>query len=269
MKKKIALACVIALMLSSLVLASCGGSSGITQADYDIINTKLQTALANLTAATTEKENAQGDLQSAQADITALEAEIAKLKALYENTGATAKEIVTKLVKDYYDSHYYLKNIYDCNNMASDLWDMLKKLNISSVIVIGSKDVVVTDILNTDHAWVMADLGNGEKLALDATGGQAITKEQNPLYYQGWTFSDPAALKANDDLKVAYNTRVNFINNLVAEINDAMNLYNNSSNQAEADKYLLLYNTLKDIKAAEEVAINQLKTQIDGLSTPL
>jgi hypothetical protein len=153
--------------------------------------------------------------------------------------------------------------------MASDLWDMLKKLNISSVIVIGSKDVVVTDILKTDHAWVMADLGNGEKLALDATGGITVTSEQNPLYYQGWIFNDPAALKANDELKVAYNTRVGFVNTLAAEINEATALYNNSSNQAEADKYLELYNKLKEIKAAEEVILTQTMSEINALAVKL
>lgn len=271
MKKAILLIVVLGLMLS-LVLTGCS-SGGISQEDYDAI-------LAQLADARTQVNQAQADLSSAldgkaaeeaklQEQIDSLNEELDELKAKYEIGGATTTETVTKLVKAYYESHYYQKGVYDCNNMASDLWDMLKDLGINSVIVIGDIETGVSDILSTTHAWVLADVENGEKLALDATAGRAIIKDENALYYQGWTFNDPAELKRNDDLRTEYNTRVENRNTLAAEVNSAMTLYNNSSTQAEADKYLTLYNKLKELKDAQEAILTQLKAQIDELATKL
>jgi hypothetical protein len=59
---------------------------------------------------------------------------------------------------------------------------------------------------------------------------------------------------------------VSWVNLLVAEVNTAMGLYNNSSNQADADKYLELYNKLKQLKDAQAAILLQIKAQIDGLA---
>jgi hypothetical protein len=144
---------------------------------------------------------------------------------------------------------------------------MLKAQGISSVIVVGDVDNAIGDILQSNHAWVLANVDNGGKLALETTAGVAYTKTEKPLYYRGRAFNSPTDLKAINDLKREYNTRVEFRNQLANEVNAAMNLYNNSSSQTEADKYLALYNKLKELKDAQEAKLLQLQTQINSLAT--
>lgn len=280
--KKIMLLVAALVLLISIALTGCS-SGGIAQADYDAVLSQLAdartelnqakadltTAQADVTKSQADKAAAQSSLQAAQASITSLEQQLADLKAQYESVGATTTEIVTGIVKSYYESHLYQKDVYDCNNYASDVWDMLQKLNIDSVIVIGDVQTGVSDILNTTHAWVLVDVENGEKLAFDATTGKPVTKAENPLYYQGWTFNDPAALKANDDLKTEYNTRVSLRNILADEVNAAQASYNNAPNQTEADKYMVLYTKLKELKDAQEAILIQLAAQVNGLAVKL
>jgi hypothetical protein len=267
--KKIALVIITLLILLSVTLTGC--SSGIPQTTLDAANAKI-------TDLQTQLSKAQADLASAKTKQTADEAalndqikalnkQITDLKAQYVTTGANTLETVTKMAKAYHDSHYYIRDVYDCNNYAADFWDMLKQINISSVIVIGSKDKAVTDILASDHAWVLVDLGNGEKVVVDPTGGMVVKKADNPLYYQGWTFNTPGDLKANDDLKAAYNARVNVRNTLAAESNKALDLYNSAADQTEMIRYLTLYDKLEALKADQETILRQTMTQINSFST--
>ena len=271
MKQKIFMVLAAVILLLSLTLAGCAGGSTVTVTNTSTTTTTATTGVsqADYDSLQNQLTKAQSDKTAAEAEVTTMEAQVAALKAQYETTGLTTEEVVKKVTAQYYLSHYYDKDIYDCNNMASDLWDMFKKLGISSKIVIGDVDNQINDILASNHAWVLVEVSAGQFLALDATGGMAVTKTENPLYYRGWSFSDPAKLKQNDDLKTEYNTRVAFINTLVVEVNAAMNLYNNSSTQAEADKYLLLYNKLKDLKAAQESILLQVQAQINSLTNPL
>ncbi len=123
---------------------------------------------------------------------------------------------------------------------------MLKAAGVSSVVVVGNKDNPITDILQSNHAWVLAEVGPGQYLALETTGGFTVTASQNPLYYRGWSFASPADLKSYNDLVKEYNTRVGFRNNLNDEAN-------NTSDPAVFDKLTALRleqeNTLNDIKA--------------------
>jgi hypothetical protein len=95
-----------------------------------------------------------------------------------------------------------------------------------------------------------------------------MTQAEHPLYYHGWYFSSPTDLKANNDLIKEYNVRVIFRNTLAAETNSAMALYNsNLDDPTQADKYMVLYTKLKQLKDNQETILNQLKVQIDSLAT--
>jgi len=272
MKKKVLLALITVALLFSLTLAGCGG--GIPQADYDSIQaqlaeaqSKLTQALADLAQAKDGKAAAEAGLQDALDGIADLEKQIADLKALYEFEGDTLAEIVARIARNYHETHFYSKtDMFICSDMASEIWNMLKARGITSAIVIGNKDTRITDILQSNHAWVLADIGNGEKLAVETTAGTVIPRSQNANYYHGWSFTSPTDLKSNNDLIKEYNLRVGFRNLLAEEVNNALILHNNSSNQAEADKYLTLYNKLKELKDAHEEILVQLKSQIDGLA---
>jgi hypothetical protein len=287
--KRILLIVAAMVLLLPLALTACS-SGGVDQAKYDDAMSQAADAMKQLNDTRANLEKAQADLTKAQADKQAADAglqaaqgtqadlqkqidnltqQLNDLKKQSDTTGATTTEIVTRLVQAYEKSHAYQKDIYDCNNYATDIWDMLQKLNINSVIVIGDIDTGVSDILATTHAWVLVDVGGGQKLAFDGTYGKAFTKAEKPLYYQGWTFATPADLKANDDLRAQYNAGVVFRNTLNNEVNSAMTLYNNSANETEADKYMTLYNKLKALKTAQETALTQLAAQINALATKL
>src|SRR4030042_1408602 len=277
MKKKILLALVPVVLLFSIVFTGCaGGTSGVPQTQYDQVSAQLANAQSQLTQAQndlaalqSQKSAVDSDLQAARAQVADLQQQVADLEAQYKLTGATKAETAEKIVKYYESTHLYEKDIYDCNNMASDVWNMLKAQGISAVIVVGSIEYQITNILQSDHAWVLAEVAPGEYLALDPTVGKAFTNAANSRYYRGWSFTNPATLKANDDLRAEYNARVSFVNVLVTEKNAAQTLYNNSSTQAEADKWLALYNKLGELKDAQEALLNVVMNQINQLATPL
>ncbi len=266
MKKKVLLVFVALALLLTIALTGCSGS-GIAQADYDSIVARLNQALDDLKSAQNEKAAADSALRDTRAQVTDLEKQIADLKAMYEFTGDSLADIAAKIVANYHATHVYSKtDMFICGDMSSEVWNMLKAQGISSVIVIGNPDAAVTDILQSNHAWVLADVGNGEKLALETTAGTVVPRSQNVNYYRGWSFSSPTDLKANNDWIKEYNLRVEFRNLLANEVNAAINLYNNASTQAEADKYFELYNKLKEMKEDQEAILIQLQDNIDGLA---
>ncbi len=278
MKKNILLALVTLILLFSIVFTGCA-ADGVAQEKYDQVVAQLadaQSALTqaqnNLSTLQSQKSAVDSDLQAAQAQITDLQQQVADLQqqvAKYEYTGLTKSQIAEKIVQNYQASHLYEEDVYDCNNMASDVWNMLKAQGINAVIVVGSIEHLITDILQSDHAWVLAEVAPGEQLALDPTVGQTFTRTANSRYFRGWSFATPADLKANDDLKLEYNVRVSFINTLGTAVNEAINLYNSSSTQAEADKWWALYIKLKELKTAQETLATSLMNQINQLATPL
>jgi hypothetical protein len=272
MKKKIALVFVTILLLLTAVLTGCSSGSGITQAQLDEVNaqkaavqTQLDKAQTDLASAQTEKIAEVNTLNTQVKDLTK---QIADLKAQYEWVGLTPAQTVEKLVQNYTATHTYsTTDMFICGDMSSEVWNMCKAQGITSVIAIGDPNSAITNILQSNHAWVLADIGGGQKLALETTAGIVMTQAEHPLYYHGWYFSSPTDLKANNDLIKEYNVRVGFRNMLVSEVNSAMALYNNSDNQADADKYMVLYTKLQQLKTDQETILNQLKAQIDSLAT--
>jgi hypothetical protein len=185
MKMKILVVIATFILLFSITLSGCSGGStvtvtstatttvasttGVSQADYDNLQSQLT--------------KAQADKTAAQASVASLEAQVAALKAQYEFTGGTLADTAARLVANYHATHVYsITDYFICGDMASEVWNMLKAQGISSVIVVGNVDNTVTDILQSNHAWVLATVDNGGKLALETTAGVAYTKTEKPLY---------------------------------------------------------------------------------------
>jgi hypothetical protein len=259
MKKGIIFLLLAAVLLISLVFSGCQ-TTGISQAQYDQVAAQLADAQSKLTKAQTDLTKAQADkaavdtqLKSAQAQIVTLQSQVSQSSIV----GATPAETAAKIVKNYKDTHVY--STYDyfvCSDMASEVWNMLKAQNISSVIVVGKVDAGITDILQSDHAWVLAAVAPGDYLALETTGGYVVKKSEHPYYYRGWSFSSPADLKSNNDWIKEYNTRVGFRNQLNSEANKAI------SNPT-------LYNKLVELRTAQENTLNDLKAAISKLAVPV
>lgn len=241
-------------------------------ADLQTAQSKLTKAQSDLAALQSQKAAADVDLQAAQADVASFQSQVASLqlqansltkqvadlKTQYEFVGLTPTEMAGQMLENYANAHVYMVDIYDCNNMATDIWNMLKKQGINSVIVVGRVDFSVTDIFLTDHAWVLAEISPGEYLALETTGGMVMPQNtKNALYYQGWYFNDPAEL--ND-----YLTMVDMHNMLVAEDNTVIDEYNVATTQAERDRLEAIHDKFVELIGNEELALQAILT-VDSL----
>jgi outer membrane murein-binding lipoprotein Lpp len=276
MKKKIGLALIAVILLLPIVLAGCQ-EGGIAQETYDKVVAEFNEIKAKYTDALTkydelkaEKDAVDAQLQDCQAKNAQLESQIAALKGEYELTGATLTETAEKIVKYYHETHVYSTyDLFVCSDMAAEVWNMLKAQGIDSIIVVGNKDAAISDILQSNHAWVLAQVEGGKYLALETTGGYSVSASKNPLYYRGWSFDSPADLKSYNALVREYNVRVGFRNLLADEVNDAAELHNNAASPTEAEKWLALYDKLKELKVDQENILNDIMTQINGLAAVL
>jgi outer membrane murein-binding lipoprotein Lpp len=294
MKKRFLYILITALLLLPVVFTGC--QSGVPQADYDQVMSQLTDAQSQITAAQddltalqndlatlqtakdtlqTEKDSvaaqlaeAQIDIETLEAQVAALEAQVSALKAEYELAGYTPAETAEKIVKYYHDTHVYSSyDLFVCSDMAAEVWNMLKAIGIESVIAVGNVDTAISDILQSNHAWVLAEVAPGQYLALETTGGYSVPESENPLYYRGWAFDSPADLKSYNELVQEYNTRVDFRNLFASEANEAASLYNDSTTPAEADKWLTLYDKFIELINDQEAILNTLMAQINSLAS--
>jgi hypothetical protein len=273
MNKKI-LFTLIAVVVLLVPLVFTGCQSGVPQADYDQVKSQLTEAQSQLTQAQsdlaalqTAKDDVAAQLEDAQDEITELESQVSALRAQYELEGDTPAETAANIIRFYHETHVYSAyDLFVCSDMATEVWNMLKAVGIDSIIAVGSVDTAIDDILLSNHAWVLAEVAPGQYLALETTGGFTVAESENYLYYRGWSFDSPADLKSYNDLIKEYNTRVDFRNLLAGEVNQAADLYNNSSTQAEADKWLALYDKLVELTEGQEAVLNNLMAQINALA---
>jgi len=281
MHKKVLLALITAVFLLSFLLAGCGGG-GIAQEVYDRATAQLEDAQEKITEAQTkftevqDKLNdleAQGaaaaaELKTAQAKVAELQAQVSGLKEQYELVGATPAETAEKIVRNYYETHEYsTTDLFVCSDMAAEVWNMLKAQGIKAVMVVGNKDAAIGDIIQSNHAWVLAEVAPGEQLALETTGGFAVPKSENPLYYRGWSFDSPRELKSYNQLFREYNVRVGIHNEIVDEVNEVRDEHNQATNQSTADKLEAVHNKLIELMEAQEAEMNSIKAEINSLAT--
>lgn len=142
-------------------------------------------------------------------------------------------QLVETIAKNYYDTHTYQdNNVFDCDNMAQDVWDMLKAKGIDAKIQIGNIDMSSPITLkDVNHAWVMAEIEPDTYLAVETTGGYIVYGETNPNYYRGFSFKDPKnyrsfteLYKTNEFQLADYNNEIEYYNRLVKVYNNANGL---------------------------------------------
>ena len=276
MKIKVMLVLVTAVLLLSVALVGCQ-TTGITQVQYDQVaaqltdaQAKLSKAQNDLTKLQSEKAIVDAELQKAQAKINELQGQVGGLKEQATLTGATPAETAAKIVKNYIETHVYSTiDYFICSDMASEVWNMLKAQGIKAVIIVGNKDATISNILQSDHAWVLAEVAPGEYLALEATGGYVVPKTKNARYYRGWSFDSPVALKSHNELVREYNTRVGIRNQIAAEDNKVIEEHNKATDPATAEKLEAVHNKLVELLKQQETALNNVMSEINKLATPL
>lgn len=264
-----------AVFLLSFVLVGC--QSGISQELYDQVIAQLKEAQAKISEMQGEvkdlkaqKEAVDAELKTAQANISELQGQVGGLKEQYELVGATPAETAGKIVRYYHETHIYSTyDYYVCSDMASDVWNMLKAQGIGAIIVVGNKDTAIGDIVQSNHAWVLAEVEPGEYIALATTGGFVVPKSENPLYYQGWFFNSPGELKRYNELIREYNIRVGIRNGIAAEDREVVDEHNQATNQSTADKLKAVHDKLMELIEQQEADLNNIKSEIEGLATQL
>jgi CheY-like chemotaxis protein len=110
-------------------------------------------------------------------------------------------QVVREIARGYYDTHTYLgvqtgqsADIYVCLDMAKDVWNMVKTRGINAVIQVGNVKQNITTIGDANHAWVLAEVGPMQWLAVETTSGLVVTRDENPRYYAGMQFDSPAGI---------------------------------------------------------------------------
>jgi hypothetical protein len=99
----------------------------------------------------------------------------------------------------YYQWHTYIANETDCNDMACDLWDMLRRQGITSLIAIGNMDLKGETFGQCNHAWLLIGTGSGKYFALEPTNGQIYlgNDPQWSQYAECLLYAKPSDLRAD------------------------------------------------------------------------
>jgi hypothetical protein len=139
-------------------------------------------------------------------------------------------QICEQVASDYSKTHTYTgDDIFDCDNMAQDVWNILETKGINSRIMVGNVDMEGPVTLeDCNHAWIIAEVSPNTWLAIECTGGYIVYAEDNEQYYQGFSFGNPKNyqrfLDLYNDWVYQYQDYENYrlyYNSLVDEYNDA------------------------------------------------
>jgi len=176
--------------------------------------------------------------------------------------------VAGSVVKEYHKTHtYYGNDIFDCADMASDVWNELKTERINALIGIGRLDQGTYKLTESNHAWVLAEIEPNQWLALETTGGYVVYGYDNSRYYGGWYFYTPRELKSytslirqyNDDLE-KYQSEVDKYNRMVEQYNSA-DFFSQLSMKDDLDtEKLLLEQRADDVKNT----IERLNLLVEG-----
>ncbi len=279
MHRKLLLILITAVFLLSIVLVGC--QEGVSQELYDRLGEQLNEAKLQLSDTNNEVTNlrnevnqlqaqknaAEAELKAAQDRIVELQGQISGIGDQYNLVGATPAETAEKIVRYYHETHVYSSyDLFVCSDMASEVWNMLKAHGINALIVVGNKDAAISNILDSNHAWVWAEVSPGEYLALETTGGFVVARSENPLYYRGWSFESPADLKSHNQLVREYNIRVGIRNQLAAEANAVRDEYNQETSRILADQLAAVHDKLMELIEAQEDEIKDIGDNINSLA---
>jgi hypothetical protein len=282
MKKKLSLALVTITLLFSFLLSGCGSvSTGVPQSEFDQANAQLADTRAQLAGAQStiallqaEKDAMDGALQSDAVKFAGLENQLAdldsRLAGLQDQvslTGATPADPAEKIVKYYHETHVYdAYDLFVCSDMAAEVWNMLEAQGISAVIAVGKVDQPISDILQCNHAWVLAEVAPGDYLALETTGGRVVTRAENPFYYCGWSFDSPADLKDYNRMIWEYNIRVELHNTVAGDDRRVVEEHNSSTDPVQAAELEAVHNELAKLVLDQESTLTDLQAQINSLA---
>ncbi len=199
------------------LLAGCA-TSPASQPESSASAAELAAAQELADAAQGQIDALESKLEASEAQVAFLKGQLTELAAESELVGATPSDTAANVIRVYHETHAYsIWDLFVCADMSMDVWNMLQAQGIEATIQIGSVDADITNMEDSDHAWVLAEVSPGKFLALETTNGQVVLREDNSRYYGGWSFDNPREYKRFEELKYEHNLRVSLYNELREE----------------------------------------------------
>ena len=107
-------------------------------------------------------------------------------------------ETLCSINTEYHETHTYIEGEFDCNDMAVELWNILHKEGIVSLIVVGSLDLENETFGECNHSWLVVPyLLNPSFLVVEPTNGEVYSDERAEPYQEGYYYTSPSNLRAD------------------------------------------------------------------------
>jgi hypothetical protein len=188
-----------------LVLAAIGFIAFYIQASDIRDSLANQLASANTRISSLEQENANlqetirptepmHNLSSEEFNISSTYWNLA-----WEGRDAELQRTVKETNAAYYEWHTYIANETDCNDMAVDIWDMLRRKGIISLIAEGNLEIENETFSQCNHAWLVILNSSGAAFSLEPTNGQLYFTGDSRYeqYRQFFLYAKPSDLRAD------------------------------------------------------------------------
>jgi len=161
-------------------------------------------------------------------------------------------QIIEQIAEEYYSTHTYQgDDVFDCDNMAQDVWNMLKTKGINSKLVLGNVDHFgPLSLDDVNHVWLIAEISPEEWLAIETTGGFIVYSDDNDRYYNGYFFSNPKNYRDFLDLYNDYNYQYADYENERQYYNQLVEIYNSANyyEQIQLESALIVTKNNVEIK---------------------
>lgn len=132
-----------------------------------------------------------------------------------------------EIAQNYYETHTYVDgDIFDCDNMAMDVWNLIESQGINAQIAVGNVDMSDESLEDMNHAWVLAEVAPQSWVAIECTGGYVTYDEE---YYSGWFFDNPKNYQSFLDLYNDWQYQYQDYENYRDYYNELVEIYNNAN----------------------------------------
>lgn len=121
---------------------------------------------------------------------------------------------LVNIAAEYKRTHSYsMTDYFICVDMSLEMANILKTKGFKPTVMAGNPKVDTSSMdpekmmTTFNHAWVLVDLGQGGRVAVETTGGFLVDDRLQGFenYYQGIAFENPRQAKETDELIRSHN----------------------------------------------------------------
>jgi hypothetical protein len=200
------------------------------------------------------------------------------------NREYTNISVLEQIVEDFHKTNAIsgISDICSHARLAQDLWGLVNAKGVRALLVGGDADNPAADWTNYDRTWVVAEVLPGQWVALDATMGTLVYRQDNPLYYTGIIFENPADMQTWIRLRPVYFTQLKKVETIRQQRNATMEEYaselrdynelladynNNYANRLLLPQEYPALQVLKSRLAAKPAKLKKIKDELDQLTS--